>query len=257
MSGPSVCQVATNTYLVDGGLVNWVLVTEGDAVLLIDAGLPGHRRAIDESIRMIGHRPGEIVGVLITHANVAHLGAVPQLLGRHPFPVLMDPAEVSVAKGERLDTSGSTSTVRNLFRPGHLRWSLAALRLGASESIRIPTAQALVPGRQLDLPGRPVAVPTRGHTAGHCAYLLPDAGAVATGDALVTRYPASALWGPQLPPPVFSANPTEAAYALDALLPLDADLLLPGHGTSYCGSVPDAVALAWKRAGARLPFGRA
>lgn len=252
MSGPSVCQAASNTYLVDGGLVNWVIVTEGDAVLLIDTGYPGHRGALDESIRMIGHRPEQIVGVLLTHANAAHIGAVPQLLRRHSFPVLMDPAEVPVARGERLSASGSTSVARNLFRPGCLGWSLSALRMGASGDIRIPTAQALLPGHTLDLPGRPVPVPTHGHTAGHTAYLLPDAGAVVTGDALVTRYPASVLWGPQLPPPAFSGNPREAGYALDALLPLDADLLLPGHGTSHCGSLPDAVALARERATAHL-----
>ncbi len=38
-----VRQVADGTYLVHGGHTNWVILTDGDAVTLIDTGYPGDR----------------------------------------------------------------------------------------------------------------------------------------------------------------------------------------------------------------------
>ena len=83
---------------------------------------------------------------------------------------------------------------------------------------------------------------TPGHTDGHSAFLVPGAGAVLTGDGLVTGHPTSRRTGPQLLPGFFSHDRTATVAALQPLAELDADLVLPGHGEPWRGPVADAVA---------------
>jgi len=90
-------------------------------------------------------------------------------------------------------------------------------------------------------------VPTPGHTSGHTAYLLPDAGVLVSGDALVTGHPTTARTGPQRLPAFFDHDPARTAGALDALAPLDADVLLPGHGPAWHGTPEQAVVIAHSR----------
>lgn len=52
-----VRQVADGTYLVHGGNTNWVILTDGDAVTLVDTGYPGDRRALLDSWPPSGVRP--------------------------------------------------------------------------------------------------------------------------------------------------------------------------------------------------------
>ena len=72
---------------------------------------------------------------------------------------------------------------------------------------------------------------TPGHTSGHTAYLVPRAGAVITGDALVTSHPTTATpHGPQLIASYFQHDEARARTSLDELATLPARLVLPGHG---------------------------
>ena len=159
--------------------------------------------------------------------------------------MLTGPAEVRHARREVVEQAGPADVARNAWRPRVLAWAVHAVRLGALRSVAVPTATALE--EPLDLPGRPVPVPTPGHTSGHTAYLLPDAGVLVSGDALVTGHPTTARTGPQRLPAFFDHDPARAAVALDALAPLDADVLLPGHGPAWHGTPGQAVVIAHSR----------
>jgi glyoxylase-like metal-dependent hydrolase (beta-lactamase superfamily II) len=86
-----------------------------------------------------------------------------------------------------------------------------------------------------------VPLHTAGHTAGHCAYLLPARGIVVAGDALGTGHPTSRISGPQLLPAMFQKDRAGALAALGVLAETDADVLIPGHGPVHRGSVRAAV----------------
>ena len=88
---------------------------------------------------------------------------------------------------------------------------------------------------------------TPGHTDGHCAFHLPDAGVVISGDALVSGHPTSRLKGPQLLPDMFHRERARAVASLDLLEGLAADVLLPGHGPVHRGGVREAARLARER----------
>ncbi|MGK5533612.1 MBL fold metallo-hydrolase [Streptomyces sp. URMC 129] len=250
MGAPTVTQVADGTYLVGGTEVNWTVLTDGDAVTLIDAGYPGDEHLVVESLRSLGYRPEQIAAVLITHAHIDHVGSLPGLLRRGTFPVHTSEQEARHARREYLEQATTLDVVTRLWRPGYLGWSLAITRAGATKHVRVPEARPFPGPGPLDLPGHPVPVPTPGHTSGHTCYHLPEAGALVTGDTLITGHRTSPVSGPQLVTPFFSHDPAATLASLDVLEPLAADVILPGHGPAHRGPLKEATALARERAAA-------
>jgi glyoxylase-like metal-dependent hydrolase (beta-lactamase superfamily II) len=159
----------------------------------------------------------------------------------------MDAVEVAHARRDYLEQAGPLDVVKNIWRPGVLPWSRRIMRAGASSKVAVPHAQPVAAHGPLDLPGHPVPVATHGHTSGHSAYHLPDAGVVVTGDGLVTGHAVSRVRGPQLIPPMFG-HQAESLRALDPLEGLAADVILPGHGDVHRGPIAAAVAQARERA---------
>ncbi|MER5756288.1 MBL fold metallo-hydrolase [Streptomyces sp. NPDC002088] len=243
-----VQHVADGTYLVHGSNTNWVILTEGDAVTLIDTGYPGDRQLVMESLAAVGSSPEAVAAVLITHAHNDHLGSAEYLRATHGTPVYLHEAEVPHARREFLQQVTVGEVLRNAWRPGVLPWMVHVLRSGGTEQHPV-TAPEPFPGTgPLDLPGRPVPVHTPGHTVGHTVFHLPDAGIVVSGDALVSGHATSRATGPQLLPDMFHHERARAVASLNVIETLAADVLLPGHGPVHQGSVKAAAQQARERA---------
>jgi glyoxylase-like metal-dependent hydrolase (beta-lactamase superfamily II) len=123
-----------------------------------------------------------------------------------------------------------------------------AIRSGGTAHVPVAAPEAFPKPGPLDLPGRPAPVPTPGHTDGHCAYHLPDAGVLISGDALVSGHPTSRAKGPQLLPDMFHRERARAVASLEVLAGLEGEVMLPGHGPVHHGSVRDAALRARERA---------
>ncbi|MFE1943459.1 MBL fold metallo-hydrolase [Streptomyces massasporeus] len=243
-----VQQVADGTYLVHGSNTNWVILTEGDAVTLVDTGYPGDREQVLASLAQVGSSPEAVAAVLITHAHNDHLGSAEYLRATYGTPVYLHEAEVPHARREFLHQVSVGTVLRNGWRPGVLPWAVHALRSGGTTPVPVTAPQAFPTARALDLPGRPVPVHTPGHTDGHCAYHLPGTGVLISGDALVSGHPTSRVEGPQLLPDMFHHERPRALASLDVLAELEGELLLPGHGPVHRGPVRDAARRARERA---------
>ena len=102
----------------------------------------------------------------------------------------------------------------------------------------IPSTQALTEDVAARLPGTPMAIPTPGHTGGHCSFVVD--GVLVSGDALVTGHPLSSRSGPQLLPSLFNHDEDGCVRSLAALGLLDTEVLVPGHGPVWRGSIRDA-----------------
>ncbi|MCP2341611.1 MBL fold metallo-hydrolase [Actinomadura rupiterrae] len=237
-------EVASNVFCVGGTDVNWVLVRDGNDLTLIDGGWYGDTEAVLDSIGALGRRPEDVRAVLLTHAHIDHMGALTRLHEQYGVPVYASPREVPHAHREFLEQATPLDIVRMAWRPSGVAWSLRIVRAGALRHLALPFVRPFPNEGALDLPGRPFPVECAGHTSGHSAFLLPDAGAVATGDALITGHPVTRVLGPQLITDRFAHDPSQAAASLDALAGLDADVLVPGHGEPWNGSMKEAVSLA-------------
>ncbi len=244
----TVTEVADGVHLVHHSLVNWVLLTDGGAVTVIDTGYPGLHDEVVASIRQVGHEPADVAAILITHAHIDHTGGAERLSAVTGAPVLVHPLELAHARGEEHHALTPVGLAANLWRPRVLPWTLAALRVGVAQTQGVADAQAFPSAGALDVPGHPVPVLTPGHTPGHTVYHLPEHGVVITGDALVTGHPASSVTGPQLLPRMFDHDRAGTVKALETIGALDASIVLPGHGPAHHGPVREATELSAARA---------
>lgn len=219
--------------------VNWTLVADDTGVLLIDAGYPGQRAEVLASLDQLGFGPADVRAVLLTHAHIDHLGSAIWLAATHGTPVYCHADEVGHAKRQYLQQVSPVALANQVWRPSWLRWSLTAARLGGLSRDGVPSALPLTDEVAAQLPGRPVPIPTPGHTAGHCSYVVD--GVLVTGDALITGHPLVRHSGPQLLPTMFNHSDPGCVRSLAALAGAGTDVLIPGHGELWPGPIEAVV----------------
>ena len=139
----------------------------------------------------------------------------------------------------------ASELLQRAWQPRWLRWSAEIARQGAFVKAGIPTAQSLTADLAATLPGNPIAIPTPGHTGGHCSYVFGDV--LVAGDAVITGHPVITKGGPQLLPQMFNHDQEACERSLSALGLLDTQVLLPGHGPAWRGPVREAAELALQR----------
>ena len=68
-------QITDTVHFAHTDLVNWTLVADDSGLLIIDAGFPGQRDEVLDSIRQLGFGIDDVHAFLLTHAHVDHLGS--------------------------------------------------------------------------------------------------------------------------------------------------------------------------------------
>lgn len=243
---PVLTAVTDRVHFVQTDLVNWTLVAgdsaSGGGVLLIDAGFPGSRADVLDSLGRLGFGVTDLRAILLTHAHIDHFGTAIWFAETHGTPVYCHADEVGHSRREHLEQASPLAVAAHAWQPKWLKWSVAIMRKGALTHDGIPTTQPLTGDVAAALPGAPTPVPTPGHTGGHCSYLVD--GVLVSGDALVTGHPVAPRPGPQLLPSVFNHDEAGCRRSLAVLGALDAEVMLPGHGPLWRGPVREAVAAA-------------
>ncbi len=223
-------RVGEGVTMAAGAGSNWVVLVDGNDVTLIDTGYPGDLRSVESSLAEAGRRVEDVVAILVTHAHIDHVGALPELVRRSGASVYTGERETHHLAGEYHEVATPLDVARRAYLPRTWIWMKSVLPVGVLTKVSYPDAIAVAEGVELDVPGRPVPVVTTGHTSGHTCYLLPDVGAVATGDALVSAHALLPQDGPQLLPAFFTHDQDQARESLRLIGALDADVIVPGHG---------------------------
>jgi glyoxylase-like metal-dependent hydrolase (beta-lactamase superfamily II) len=234
-----ITSVTDSLHFVQGDLVNWAVATSDDGVTLFDAGLPGDRADVLASLSELGCAAEDVRAIVLTHAHIDHLGSAIWFANAHGTQVFCHPDEVGHTKREYLEQASPLDIAMNVWRPGWAPWAVRLVRKGGMVQDGIPTARALTSDVAATLPGQPMAIPTPGHTGGHCSFIVD--GVLVSGDALVTGHAVSRRKGPQLLPSVFYHDDAGCRRSLGALGLLDADVLAPGHGPLWRGPIRQAV----------------
>jgi len=240
-------QVAPGVHRCADGIVNWYLVEDGGGLLLVDSGWPNSWSRVVAAVEQLGRRPVDLRSVLLTHGHGDHLGAAERLRREWGTPVRARAAEVDRVRGR--ERGGSSFALvphllPHLWRPSAFGFVLHATRHGFLTPRWVEQVEPFDDGEVLDLPGRPRAVATPGHTRGHTSFLLEGHGVLFSGDELVTLDVLTRERGPRLMPPAVNDDAEAARMSLARLEALQAELLLPGHGDPWPGSPADAVAAA-------------
>ena len=184
---PVLTAVTERVHMVQTPLVNWTLVSDGSGVMMIDAGFPGHRDDVLTSLRSLGFGPEDVRAILLTHAHIDHIGTAIWFAKVHRTPVYCHADEVGHAQREYLQQASPVDIIAHVWKPRWLKWSVEIVGKGGLVRDGIPTTTAFSAEEAENLPGRPLAIPTPGHTGGHCSYIVD--GVLVSGDALVTGHP--------------------------------------------------------------------
>jgi glyoxylase-like metal-dependent hydrolase (beta-lactamase superfamily II) len=240
MKGP--VEIVPGVHGLGSEKVSWYVVEDGGRLTVVDAGLPGFRDTLEADLRSIGRSPSDVEAVVLTHSDADHTGVVPALqdAGATVFIHSGDAATLAKPRPKGGDAS-LIHLAAYMWRPAFWRLMAHLIRNGGAKPPKVEGATTFEDGAVLDVPGRPRAVHTPGHTPGHCVLAFESARALFVGDALCTWNPLTGRRGPQVMPSALNVGTEQCFSALSAIEALSADVLLPGHGDPWREGVRAAI----------------
>jgi glyoxylase-like metal-dependent hydrolase (beta-lactamase superfamily II) len=206
-------------------IVRQVVVAGDEAVLVVDTGLPGAPSA--DLLPLLARLGRRDVCVLISHPDSDHLGGTAELLAAQPaarvlagaldLPLVGDPERMIRERYARF-------AVHDDVPFGTAASERAHSRAGPP----FAGARAADPEVRLDLGGRTAElVPTPGHSPGHVAAWIPDAGLLAAGDAVMGNGIPTRDGGLLIPP--MYAPPAAYRATIEGVRSLSPRVLASGH----------------------------
>jgi glyoxylase-like metal-dependent hydrolase (beta-lactamase superfamily II) len=224
-------------------LVNWYLVEADDGLVAVDAGFSGYGDLMVEQLAALGHRPEDVQAVVLTHAHSDHTGVAARLHDAGAR-VLVHADDAGLARRPRPQRTDG-SVLRSLARSAVARrFYWAAIRAGGARPTRLPEVETFADGDELAVPGRPRAIHTPGHTAGHTAIHFPGHGALFVGDLMCTWNFVTDHRGPGPMPRSTNVDTARSLASWARIEELPAQAVLPGHGEPFAGTPAEAVAAA-------------
>jgi glyoxylase-like metal-dependent hydrolase (beta-lactamase superfamily II) len=172
-------EIIPNVHLIPNIVANPYLIVDPDGLTLIDAGLPGNQKKILKTISSLGHTPTDLKRIIITHADIDHIGSLSALKKASGAQILTSKIEAEAmaqGKSSRQIQSGMV-----------LRKVLMGIMLHFMPPIAVEADVILKEGQILPVLGGLRVVETPGHTPGHISLFSPSTGILFTGDSIVTR----------------------------------------------------------------------
>jgi glyoxylase-like metal-dependent hydrolase (beta-lactamase superfamily II) len=205
--------------LYDGSPVNAYVVRDGQGVWLIDGGLATAecQDILERGLRALGHEPGDIRGLLITHGHTDHVGAARTVLANHG-QVLAHRVETNEGRDLAFDEEWLVRNGLPLDRLTESRWH--------EPDWPAPT-HVLEDGEEVEwgaLKLRVVWCP--GHTRGLVCLFEPNRSLLFTTDHVMRRAPAPVT----VRAPLAEDPLGDYLSSVRKLNQVPAQTVLPGHG---------------------------
>lgn len=237
-AAPGVARLGTD-------FINWYAVEDGGRLTVIDAGGPAFAKTLDADLAAAGFALRDVEAVVLTHSDSDHTGVVPQLQQAGARVLIhADDAATLRKPGPKGGEASPARLLREAWRPSFWRMMGKMIGAGTARPPKIEGAETFSDGDVLDVPGRPTAIHTPGHTPGNCAIHFPERGLLFAGDTMCNMSPLTFKPGPQLMPTSFNVSNEQALESLARVEGIEADLVLFGHGEPWHGGPAAAVALA-------------
>ncbi|MFC4639276.1 MBL fold metallo-hydrolase [Deinococcus hohokamensis] len=231
MMGPSVLNLA-------------VVLDEVHGPVLVDTGLPGMAPAVEAALAAEGVSLKNLSAIALTHHDLDHIGALPELAAASDAQVLASAEETPyIAGGQRAQKLPPLDQVEAVLAgmPEERRETMRAVMTAPPRPV--PVTRALHDGDMLPLAGGVQVVLTPGHTAGHTSFFLTRSRVLLAGDALTAR--AGQLQGPMAQA---TADLRTAHASVQRLAELEPAAIVCYHG----GLVQDDAAGQLRRLAASL-----
>jgi glyoxylase-like metal-dependent hydrolase (beta-lactamase superfamily II) len=211
--------------------VNAFLLETSDGLVLVDTGIPGSARVIEQALASIGKRPADVRHILVTHCHADHAGSLAEMKRRTGAPATMHPLDAAmVREGKcRRPLVPSPGLLNALF--------FRLVSLFAPTKIEPAAVEHEVQDGQT-LPGGIRAIHVPGHCAGQLAFLWPEHGGV-----LLAADTAGNIFGLKLSPVYEDVD--LGRQSLSKLAGLDFEIACFGHGKAILSGASKQFAANW------------
>jgi glyoxylase-like metal-dependent hydrolase (beta-lactamase superfamily II) len=231
-------RLAPGLHYIGSDVVNSYLVEDAGGLTIIDAGLSGHWRELEQELKQLGYSLDDVRGIVLTHGDTDHIGFAERLRERNGIVVHVHELDAARARGEVKKPNSGWGPVKVRPLVGFLWYSA---RHGGLRIRPVREVTTFADGEVLDLPGSPRIIHLPGHTPGSVAVHVPVVDALFVGDAMTTGNVLTGERGPR--PAPFTLDPESALASLAKLEGVQATWVLPGHGAPWRGGVAEAVRL--------------
>ena len=169
-------EILPGVYWLNLGASNCYLIVEDGVLALIDTGVQRSYSQIVDFIQELGYETSQLTHILLTHADIDHVGSTNQLLADSRARVFAS----QIAADALADGHSSRKIKAGIFTPV-ISWFEA--RGGA---MLIAVDEILAEGDTLPLLGGLQALETPGHTPGHLSFYAPQHKLLFGGDSVST-----------------------------------------------------------------------
>jgi glyoxylase-like metal-dependent hydrolase (beta-lactamase superfamily II) len=226
-------------------LVNWYLVEDGGRVTIVDAGAPAYRPQLERGLALLGRSTEDVEALVLTHGHADHIGIAEGVRAQLGVPVYVHRDDEHLTTTRKPLGKNEASMLPYLRYPHALK--LLAHLTAAGFPKPVQTVTTFEDGEELAVPGRPRAIHTPGHTTGHVAFWLESRKTLLAGDLMCNLNPLTGARGPQLMPRSFNLSSATSLDSLTKIEPLDAEVILFGHGEPWTAGAAEAVRLTRER----------
>jgi glyoxylase-like metal-dependent hydrolase (beta-lactamase superfamily II) len=192
------------------------LITDPDGLTVIDTGLARSGRPLLTAIAQLGHAPGDLRRIIVTHADGDHTNGLAALKMASGAPAFAHPLEATALAGGHSSRPMKTSGLRGWLFAAVAPWFTAR---------PVTVEQTLADGQMLPVLGGLQVIFTPGHTPGHISLFAPGAGMLFCGDSLV-----ASRGSLHLSEPAYTWDRPQTIQSARKQAALGARFVCPGHG---------------------------
>jgi glyoxylase-like metal-dependent hydrolase (beta-lactamase superfamily II) len=235
-------EVAEGVYRLGTRWLNFYLVEEDGEFTLIDAGYAGYWRYLTQAVEALGTSLNAIGAVILTHHHVDHVGIAQRLRSTVGARVLVGEGDLWIVAGKYRSHANPGFYRQASWRPSGIRFIAHSAAAGGGKYRPVQEVETLTQDQTLDLPGRLRMIPTPGHTGGHHSLALEKHGVLFSGDAMASFDYVSGMRSIGLHR--LNDDREMALASLARLDPIDAKVVLFGHGEPWTDGLQRALAIA-------------